>query len=78
MFFHPETRRVLLLGDLRDDAAAWEWDGHRWTRRAMIGAPRVVDYAIAYDAGRGELVLFGGVDQTTEDRTWSWDGATWR
>lgn len=38
---------------------------------------------VAYDAGRGVLVMFGGATnetdrRTTLDDTWTWDGRTWR
>lgn len=79
MFFHPVWRRVVLLGDLRSEPTAWEWDGRGWLRRAMTApTPHIAGYEIAYDHGRGELLLYGGVDLAPEDRTWSWDGATWR
>ena len=35
--------------------------------------------AMAYDAARGRVVLFGGadVDGTPLGDTWTWDGTTW-
>ena len=42
-------------------------------------------YAMAYDAGRGEIVLFGGLRWTNSgassnyvNETWLWNGVTWR
>jgi len=36
------------------------------------------DHAMAYDAARERVLLFGGVDeQTIHDETWEWDGARW-
>jgi hypothetical protein len=32
---------------------------------------------MAYDAARGEVVLFGGWDGTLLGDTWTWDGTTW-
>ncbi len=54
-----------------------------WTRAtpAMHPSPRF-GQAMAYDAARGETMLFGGGDNsgtpTTFEDTWSWDGQTWR
>ena len=57
----------------------WIWDGSKWERRspqaspAASGlAPAFGEYAMAYDAARQEVVLFGGSQQT-----WVWNGAAW-
>jgi hypothetical protein len=67
----------------------WEWDGTTWARVASSGPTARADHALAYDAGRGRVLLFGG---RTEDDfggcrepggsaspkacsyTWEWDG----
>lgn len=47
------------------------------------GSPRRrTDSAMAYDAARGRVVMFGGVDTTTDPflylgDTWEWDGQSW-
>ena len=54
-----------------------EWDGATWTnlsptpRPTQRGRP-----AMAYDAARGETVLFGGTPIPTPE-TWTWDGVAW-
>jgi hypothetical protein len=54
-----------------------EWDGTTWTnlsptpRPTQRGRP-----AMAYDAARGETVLFGGSPIPTPE-TWTWDGVAW-
>ncbi len=59
----------------------WAWDGVRWARVAAEGeggpsARR--GHAMAYDAAREVIVLFGGrgVDGLLGD-TWWWDGERW-
>jgi hypothetical protein len=66
-----------VLGD------TWEWDGREWTLAASGGPPARALHALAYDAGRRRVVLFGGTtaiapDAKTLADTWEWDGRTWR
>ncbi len=66
-----------VLGDL------WEWDGVAWTQRctdatcqAAMPAARS-GHAMAYDAARQRVVVFGGVSVGTaavSGETWEWDG----
>jgi len=61
--------------DIRSDET-WEWD---WTLRTPLHKPsgRRVS-AMAYDSGRGKIVLFGGeTDSAYSDETWEWDGTDW-
>jgi hypothetical protein len=60
----------------------WEWDGVRW-RQPEITSERPAGRsapAMAYDAERREIVLFGGVDGTGQPLadTWLWNGSSWR
>jgi hypothetical protein len=34
-------------------------------------------HAMAYDAARGQVVLFGGWDRSYSNDTWVWDGTNW-
>jgi len=61
----------------------WTFDGARWTERhpAHTPPPRR-NAAMAYDAGRKVVVMYGGLipDQaegTEGDDTWTWDGTDW-
>jgi hypothetical protein len=62
------------LGDL------WHWDGQAWAEDCT--APPcssskpgpTLGAAMAFDAGRGKMVLFGG---STSPATWEWNGAWW-
>jgi len=57
----------------------WMWDGANWHNApAVTSPPARTDAAMAYDAARGRLVLFGGHDATQSfSGTWEWDGTTW-
>ena len=62
----------------------WEWDGEAriWTQRAVEagGPPPRADHRLAYDSGRGRVVLFGGKDDDRDwGDTWEWNGeaGTW-
>lgn len=81
-----ESRGVLVLfgGDGPSGSGmtafneTWEWDGVQWTLRASDGPSARRSHAMAYDAARQVVVLFGGWsnEQVLGD-TWEWDGSTW-
>lgn len=60
----------------------WLFDGSSWTQVFPASSPSPRDgHRMAYDAARGELVLFGGNDGSPafqSGETWLWDGATWQ
>ena len=56
------------------------WTGAAWaTPPAATAPPARAAHALTYDAGRGEVVLFGGQNDnsTARDDTWLWDGGGW-
>jgi hypothetical protein len=57
----------------------WEWSPSGWSQRTANGAatspPAKEELAMAYDAARGETVLFGGTGYQND--TWEWNGAAW-
>jgi hypothetical protein len=58
----------------------WTWNGRRWTRRNLARSPAGRHgLAMAFDALRGEMVLFGGIGRegTYFGDTWIWDGSEW-
>jgi hypothetical protein len=57
----------------------WTWDGSRWTQKHPVSSPSPrYGAAMAYDAARGEIMLFGGYSYGTYfHETWTWDGANW-
>ncbi len=71
---------------LLDDT--WEWNGHGWTRVVLSdpegdGNPGIREgAAMAYDAARGTVILFGGLFADTQNRfqgeTWEYNGESWR
>lgn len=57
----------------------WEWDGASWAaRHPPTVVPSCFGPALAYDAARRVIVLFGGIAGNVRlDHTWEWDGLTW-
>jgi hypothetical protein len=57
-----------------------EWDGRSWRRINASGPGARNGAAVAFDAPRRQIVLFGGVgeDRVYRPGTWTWDGRTWR
>ena len=66
------TATAATLGD------TWTWDGTDWTQRtpAHSPSPRYC-LGMAYDAARGQVVLFGGYGGGDLGDTWTWDGTDW-
>jgi catechol 2,3-dioxygenase-like lactoylglutathione lyase family enzyme len=60
--------------------ALFEWNGTRWDSREFPGGPSArMETAIAYDAVRKKLVLFGGSDANGNklNDLWEYDGQDW-
>lgn len=90
MTFDSLRQRVVLFGGVSPSGSGfppylgdtWEWDAAGWTL-ASTGGPHARErHALAYDAARQRVVLFGGTYADTEeflifDDTWEWDGTTW-
>ncbi|HEY3241820.1 MAG TPA: hypothetical protein VGM03_00590, partial [Phycisphaerae bacterium] len=86
---YDSARGVVVLFGGHDanglNGQTWEWDGMTWTLVDAgdpngITAPRPrEENAMAYDAARGEAVLFGGYfgSNAWSGETWAWDGAAW-
>ena len=59
----------------------WEFDGVNWQQKSPTLSPsgRVnIDQAMAYDAARQRVVLFGGLTSAGHrNDTWEYDGSTW-
>jgi RHS repeat-associated protein len=57
----------------------WAWDGINWTQKFPATSPPATSgHAMAYDAARQQVVMFGGaVGSTIVADTWVWDGANW-
>jgi hypothetical protein len=56
----------------------WTWDGTTWTQEHPSHRPSLRWFmSMTYDAARGRVVLFGGVDEGALGDTWTWDGTDW-
>jgi len=57
----------------------WTWDGSTWSKQfPSTSPPPRCCYGMAYDAARGQIVIFGGANASgflTD--TWVWDGVDW-
>jgi hypothetical protein len=59
----------------------WAWNGSAWTQKSPGHNPgKCNENAMAYDAARDQIVLFGGFDETSNysNKTWIWDGVDWK
>ena len=58
-------------------ADTWEWDGLNWLRVAPVESPPPLrDHAATFDAARGRVVIFGGVDGAGSLRADLWELAS--
>jgi hypothetical protein len=79
------TGQVVLFGGTNDPNSidcrlqdTWTWEGGSWRRQRPETSPAPRCASSAYDAARGEVVLWGGSDGYTDyGDTWTWDGADW-
>jgi PKD repeat protein len=86
--FNPTANVMVLFGGCCDALGnsygdTWLFDGTTWTQvtPAVSPAPRS-DAVMVYDAGRGVVVLFGGLQCQGSNclnlgDTWMWDGTAW-
>ena len=59
----------------------WTWDGITWTQQfPAVSPPARTEHMMAYDAGLGEIVMYGGYNIPGQglDDTWAWNGKSWR
>ena len=56
-----------------------KWDGTNWSLIVPASSPPVrTNSAMAFDAARGRVMLFGGqIASGTLNDTWEWDGTAW-
>ncbi len=89
MAYDRASERVVLFGSHGSygydsgPGETWEWDGTDWSKRTPATSPYgITGLVMAYDSGRGRVVLLGGVQSGYEcwdlrSETWEWDGTTW-
>ena len=86
MAYDAARQRVVLFGGwsggprLND---TWEWDGNTWRNVTPLNPndspPARTVHALAYDAARRLVVLFGGLaGAAVLGDTWEWNGIVWR
>jgi hypothetical protein len=72
----PATKHPMIVDAAR---AMWRWDGTTWLRISAAPVSLAAGGAIASDAGRRAVIVFGGQTQTAlSNTTWLWDGTRWR
>ena len=58
---------------------AWRWNGTEWSQAAGPSPSSRFSAALAFDAERNQVVLFGGADVTGFlDDTWLWTSGSWQ
>jgi len=79
LVYDPQTQRSIMFGGRRVippgtalQSDTWAWNGSSWSNisPSLPGPSARWNYAAAYDAARGEVVLFGGQDGTRRGDTW--------
>jgi hypothetical protein len=74
---HGGSRAASLFSSDWDLGETAEWDGSTWIVSTPAVPPARTNAAVAYDASRGETILFGGgsnINGLLGD-TWRWNGA---
>jgi len=87
MVYDSGRSRVILYGgaDYRQNLAfldTWEYDGTTWVNKSPANGPlALAGHALAYDASRGRVILFGGTlpipSYPIYNYTWEYDGTNW-
>jgi hypothetical protein len=83
MVFDAALGEVVLWGGsslVQDYADTWTWDGSKWLPLPTLHSPptRILP-AFGYDATRGQIVLYGGIENGVGlfDDTWTFGGGDW-
>jgi len=79
-----QTDTIVMFGGVGFNDT-WAWDGQRWTQRHPRHSPPSLSSTgpmpgMAYDAARGEVVVFGGMNyanNVVQNDTWTWNGRDW-
>ena len=83
MAYDTTRQRVVLFGGMGGGLLGdtWEWDGFTWLpwtpSMPWVGPSVRYSHAMAYDAARQKVVLFGGTGGGYHGDTWQWDGTNW-
>lgn len=67
-----------MLGGVGVGPETYLWNGSTWTNPTNGGPQGRRGHAMAFDALRGNVIMFGGTTSAQVlGETWSWDGASW-
>jgi hypothetical protein len=82
MVYDTSRDRFVMWGGWGEDTTdTWVFEGRHWSRLATGQSPAYrMQHGMAYDAGRDEVVLFGGqvpIFGTEFGDTWVFSGDTW-
>jgi len=84
MTYDEARGQIVLFGGMAGAAPVasnetWIWDGAAWRQmHPATSPPARYSHAMAYDAARQQVVLFGGYGDSGElNDTWLWDGVNW-
>jgi hypothetical protein len=82
--FFAGTGDAILFGGNWDGSPfndTWGWNGAVWLKKSPAHGPGYRSgHAMAYDAARNQIVMFGGYDPAISnysDSTWIWNGTDW-
>ena len=65
-------------GVIQGTLSTWSWQNGTWTRVATTGPSLRNGHAVAHDAARNRVVLFGGFRSGQDfSDTWEWNGTSW-
>lgn len=75
----PLRQRLVLVNNPGPGCETWEWDGMDWqVVTTRVSLPALFGFAMAFDAARQRVVLFGGQSQSSYPQdTWEYDGLDW-
>ena len=86
MTYDSARQRLVMFGGwagITPNSELWEWNGTVWQQRTNGGPFPRSHSPLAYDAGRGRVVLHGGYLSSVAggsfyfSDTWEWDGQSW-
>lgn len=82
MAYDSVRQEVVALGgfnmECRECSTTWVWNATTWQKVQLNAAPPGREHAgFAFDAERGNAILFGSQHDPLTNDTWVWDGQNW-
>ncbi len=72
MKYDEVNKKTVLVGAVSGTTETWLWDGTDWTKVQGTQPANALTGGMAFDSGKGEMVLL-----TTDMQTWTFDGTSW-